>query len=142
MDDETLAALERTVHRAGKWASAHYGPEDIEAAKTWAADAALIRAIIERERAGGERAKRLVGEAARMKALERNWDGYGADRIAPEVVDELVRVLTDGLADVQFVPGGDGSVQAEWHTPIASIELCVTPADAIASDAHLASEGE
>jgi len=54
--------------------------------------------------------------------LEPGWDGYGAAPLEPAVVKELVDELRESLKGIsanapQLVPGGDGSLQAEWYLP-------------------------
>ena len=63
-----------------------------------------VRAKIEARRAG-------------LKDLQPNWDGYGAAPIPHDVIDAFVDDVLTFTGDkwAQIVPGGDGSIQAEWH---------------------------
>lgn len=68
----------------------------------------------------------LAAQAEILKNLKPGWDGYGAAPIAAAVVNRIVRDVTTALAGTtcsapELVPGGDGSVQAEWNSP--SIEV-------------------
>jgi hypothetical protein len=62
---------------------------------------------------------------AAVGALETDWDGYGADPIAPQTLATmeflLSTLLPDRAASGSIVPGADGSLQAEWH--LEEIEL-------------------
>lgn len=50
-----------------------------------------------------------------LTSLEKNWDGYGAEPLNPQFVSDVMNeVMTEG-ALCDFVPGSDGSIQAEWH---------------------------
>jgi hypothetical protein len=62
-----------------------------------------------------------------LRALGSNWDGYGALRIDPEVIDAakmLVATLPDRRASgARVVPMSNGTLQLEWHQGSKSLEL-------------------
>lgn len=65
-----------------------------------------------------------------VRHLPPNWDGYGADPLNWLVIRKLGEVLSvinpaEGFWPANIVPGADGSVQAEWHLPDFSTELCI-----------------
>ncbi len=67
-----------------------------------------------------------------MLDLPENWDGYGADRIDPAVVEvaqEFVRLLTAirRSDDLYVAPGRDGGVGVEWEEPGTRYSLDVNP---------------
>lgn len=58
-----------------------------------------------------------------LKALKQDWDTYGAAPLDPAVVDSAELFWRR----VSVVPGGDGSVQLEWHTHGWDIEIEFNP---------------
>jgi hypothetical protein len=65
-----------------------------------------------------------------VRHLPPNWDGYGADSLNWLVIRKLGEVLAgvnpaEGFWPANIVPGADGSLQAEWHLPDFSTELCI-----------------
>jgi hypothetical protein len=68
-------------------------------------------------------------QTSKIRALSPNWDGYGADPIAPatiEKIEGLLKYLVPSRARPgTLVPAADGSVQAEWHTRAVSFGLLV-----------------
>jgi hypothetical protein len=120
MSDDLREAVIATLTK-GDWISPRLAGDIADAAL------AAARPVIERETREAERTPWLAAELAKIAALKPNWDGYGADPIAPETCEALRRALID-LPSACIVPGADGSLQAEWHTAEASIELCVMPA--------------
>jgi hypothetical protein len=62
-----------------------------------------------------------------LRQLAANWDGYGAPRIDPAVIEavkEFIRGLPDNLAfRPRVVPTSNGSIQLEWHDGPKSLEL-------------------
>lgn len=50
-----------------------------------------------------------------LTTLPKNWDGYGADPLPAQIVDDLLADITVEGGVVDLVPGADGSIQAEWH---------------------------
>ena len=70
-----------------------------------------------------------------IRALQNNWDGYGAPPIDPRVIDLLYSDLEDQFPrmDVRLpdiIPAGDGSVQAEWHLNEIDLVYNVGPSGA------------
>ena len=65
----------------------------------------------------------------RLRQLSQGWDGPGSGPIKSWLLNEATRIITDALANSQssvapfLVPGGDGSIQIEWHTKSGEIEL-------------------
>lgn len=73
----------------------------------------------------------LNQSVARLRNLRKGWDGPGSREICK---DSLVRAITlvrqalEGLEQAEapyLVPGGDGSVQVEWHERHGELELTV-----------------
>lgn len=58
-----------------------------------------------------------------LKALQKNWDSYGADPLDPSIVDNAKLFLERA----QAVPCCDGSVQIEWHTHDIDLEITFPP---------------
>lgn len=68
-----------------------------------------------------------------VRRLKPNWDTYGADPIAPDLVDEAHGVLAQIKASAErlgrvlpepFVaPGSDGTIQFEWKLGDKAFEL-------------------
>ena len=60
-----------------------------------------------------------------IRELGPNWDGYGADPIASDTIDNMIQLLRTllpaGSLQGSLVPAADGSLQAEWH--LASVAL-------------------
>lgn len=71
----------------------------------------------------------------RVAALRRDWDGYGADPIETVRLVELAELVREhfhqGLPAGNLVPGADGSIQLEWHMPVASFGMSVEPDGAL-----------
>jgi hypothetical protein len=65
----------------------------------------------------------------RLRTLSQGWDGPGSGPIKPWLLNEAARLIRDALANSHnsvapfLVPGGDGSVQIEWHTRSGEIEF-------------------
>jgi hypothetical protein len=71
----------------------------------------------------------LFDRAQWIKSAKDDWDGYGAKALDPVLVDQVVAstmAAMDGLdiAEPWLVPGGDGSLQVEWH--LVGIEASYT----------------
>ncbi|MER9171231.1 hypothetical protein NKI12_28675 [Mesorhizobium australicum] len=68
----------------------------------------------------------LVSQKNLLLKLNHNWDGYGAQALPHQRVEaffaelELVLVNYSGPLP-EIVPGGDGSLQVEWHLEEAMI---------------------
>ena len=71
----------------------------------------------------------LATRLQRLRDLTHGWDGPGSRPIKPWLLNKAARLINDALASSQYsvapflVPGGDGSVQIEWHTKSGEIEL-------------------
>lgn len=68
-------------------------------------------------------AAKIEVRRAELKALQPNWDGYGAAPLSHDVIDAFVDDVLTFTGDkwAQIVPGGDGSIQAEWHLADRSV---------------------
>jgi hypothetical protein len=70
--------------------------------------------------------------AERIKALRKGWDGIKSVPISPTIIEfaqNLVKeaLITAGTASAPYLsPGGDGSLQVEWHTKTGEIELDIS----------------
>lgn len=73
--------------------------------------------------------EKIEARRADLKTLEPGWDGYGAHPIPHDVIDAFVDDVLTFTGDkwAQIVPGGDGSLQAEWHLRDRSVHLCREP---------------
>lgn len=71
----------------------------------------------------------LTAQAKYLRNLPTNWDGYGASKLSTDLIDALIAeikgVPVDSIPSPELVPGGDGSIQAEWHLPHISIRYWV-----------------
>lgn len=68
----------------------------------------------------------LQGQREHLINLPVNWDGYGASRIAPSIVDIMLGdIETEGCL-AQIVPGASGDLQAEWHLPGVTVEYQIS----------------
>jgi hypothetical protein len=72
----------------------------------------------------------LGANAQGLAALRAGWDGPGSIPISPETlaravfyVDSALRDCSNDMIPPRLVPGGDGSVQIEWHTRHGELEL-------------------
>lgn len=74
----------------------------------------------------------LSVRAERIKALRKGWDGIKSVPVSPTIVEfaqNLVKeaLITAGTASAPYLsPGGDGSLQVEWHTKTGEIELDIS----------------
>jgi hypothetical protein len=74
----------------------------------------------------------LSVRAERIKALRKGWDGIKSVPVSPAIVEfaqNLVKeaLITAGTASAPYLsPGGDGSLQVEWHTKTGEIELDIS----------------
>ena len=77
----------------------------------------------------------LQARADHLKALPQGWDSYNGAVIDPATADKSVEVAL-ALAPLfpdyppQIVPGGDGTVQVEFHANGYDVEAWVQRADA------------
>jgi len=69
----------------------------------------------------------VISSAARLLALEPNWDSYGAPPIDPDRLfyglNLLTSLLPSGTPAPAVVPTNSGGVQFEWHTQGIDLEL-------------------
>ncbi len=75
----------------------------------------------------------LTETAADLRNLKAGWDGLGSRPVSTRALfraETLAREVLEGhpLATAPYlVPGGDGSVQIEWHERNGEIELSIGP---------------
>jgi hypothetical protein len=77
----------------------------------------------------------LRSELNQLAALAPNWDGYGAPRISPAIID-AARQFVDRLPEQAssrpaVVPMSPGNLQLEWHEGDRVLELEFETADTI-----------
>ncbi|MBV8140883.1 MAG: hypothetical protein JOZ60_02430 [Verrucomicrobia bacterium] len=72
----------------------------------------------------------LLSESVhRLAALKAGWDGVGSIPVRRALLDEATRIVRQALVGLRnaappyLVPGGDGSVQIEWHQKNQELEL-------------------
>lgn len=71
----------------------------------------------------------LTGNARRVGSLKAGWDGAGSIAISPKALflaTSNTRFALKDFPDVSaphLVPGGDGSLQVEWHARHGELEL-------------------
>ncbi len=71
----------------------------------------------------------LIATARRLAGLKQGWDGEGSIPVERGLLDEatlLVRQSLQGSLRAvcpYLVPGGDGSIQIEWHRKHGELEL-------------------
>lgn len=77
-----------------------------------------------------------IDQLLRLRNLEDNWDGEGAEAPSPILVDAAI-LLTQQFAAAGYPPadrviaGVNGTVYFEWHTPLGYAEIEVlSPLDA------------
>ena len=72
-------------------------------------------------------AKQLAGKLSELAALPRGWDGYNSGPVGPAIIEFAVqlidRLYVPGLVAPQPVPGGDGTLQLEWHVNQFDLEI-------------------
>ena len=76
----------------------------------------------------------VTDDLLRLRLLEDDWDGQGADAPAPSVVDAALNVANDlrtaGMPPAdRAVAGVNGTVFFEWHHPKQYLEIEVFTAD-------------
>jgi hypothetical protein len=68
-----------------------------------------------------------LGRIEQLARLPHDWNGYGAEPIAPGVIEaasEWIKLLPpDGITTPQVVPMTRGRLQFEWHRGNRSLEL-------------------
>jgi hypothetical protein len=72
-----------------------------------------------------------------LTALPRGWDGYAGRPVsfwcAHFAANLMERLFVDGVPAPQLVPGGDGTLQLEWHRNQFDVEIDVlAPCDVLA----------
>jgi hypothetical protein len=64
-----------------------------------------------------------------LTALPYGWDGYGGRPVsfncAQFTANLLERLFVEGVPAPQLVPGGDGTIQFEWHRNNFDVEIDV-----------------
>lgn len=72
-------------------------------------------------------AKFLEPKFSELLVLEQNWDGYEGGPLNSAVAEKakslLNRVYCFGVIPPSLVPGGDGSLQIEWHVNNIDLEI-------------------
>ena len=72
-----------------------------------------------------------------LTALPRGWDGYAGRPVSCDcalfAANLIERLFVDGVPAPQLVPGGDGTLQLEWHRNQFDVEIDVLgPNDVLA----------
>ena len=71
--------------------------------------------------------KFLEPKFSELLVLEQNWDGYEGGPLDAEIADRakalLERIYCFGVVPPSLVPGGDGSLQIEWHINDIDLEI-------------------
>lgn len=72
-----------------------------------------------------------------LASLSRGWDGYSGCPVAPDcaqfAANLIERLFVEGVPAPQLVPGGDGTLQIEWHRNQFDVEIDVlAPYDVLA----------
>lgn len=71
----------------------------------------------------------LSESVQRLAALRAGWDGVGSIPIRRTLLDEATRIVRQALSGAKnavppyLVPGGDGSIQVEWHQKNGELEF-------------------
>lgn len=75
----------------------------------------------------------LFVRAGRIAALPDGWDGPQSVQIGRAIISKAENLIQYALLSARrptapyLVPGGDGSLQIEWHTKVGEIELDLSP---------------
>lgn len=73
--------------------------------------------------------KQLEGRFRELFALPAGWDGYNGQPLSQDcysfTLNILNRLWTNGVPPPSLVPGGDGSLQLEWHLNQFDLEIDV-----------------
>lgn len=73
----------------------------------------------------------------RLRALPKNWDGYGAENVDSGRLSSLATLLKSYLPQDapagSIVPGADGSIQAEWHLRRISFGLLIEEGETVSA---------
>lgn len=76
---------------------------------------------------------RLTNSARRLASLRAGWDGQGSIPVSQKALFLATCHTRFALKDVDdvsaphLVPGGDGSLQVEWHARHGELELDINP---------------
>ena len=74
-------------------------------------------------------AEELKSRLNELTSLPRGWDGYAGKPVTPQcayfAMNMLERLCRDKVPPPSLVPGGDGSLQVEWHRNGYDVELDV-----------------
>jgi hypothetical protein len=68
-----------------------------------------------------------------VRGLKDGWDGPGSIAIKKNIIELAENIVKDALQSARqpsapyIVPGGDGSIQVEWHTKLGELELDLSP---------------
>jgi hypothetical protein len=70
---------------------------------------------------------RVQADIDALSRLETNWDGYGAPRMDPKVIEAakqfVIRLPDDLVRRPHVVPLSTGMLQLEWHDGPKTLEL-------------------
>ena len=76
---------------------------------------------------GKEVSPEIVARLKDLQALEANWDGYNGRATKPAIArfarNVLGKIMDKSTPEPFLAPGGDGTVQAEWHIGGYTVEL-------------------
>lgn len=74
--------------------------------------------------------RQLSANANGISSLKAGWDGPGSVPISREIlsramfyIESALKAATGDVAAPRLVPGGDGSIQIEWHTRRGELEF-------------------
>jgi len=87
----------------------------------------VFRTIVEHDCSAW--AKQLESRFAELLALPSGWDGYNGRQLSQDcysfALNILNRLCREDVPAPSLVPGGDGTLQMEWHLNQHDIELDV-----------------
>ena len=76
---------------------------------------------------GNAVSSQIVARLKDLQALEPNWDGYNGRATKPAIArfasNVLGKIMDKNMPEPFLAPGGDGTVQAEWHIGGCTVEL-------------------
>ena len=79
--------------------------------------------------------KKLQTRFNEITSLPLGWDGYGGRPVsftcAAFAAKLLERISIDGISEPALVPGGDGTLQIEWHRNKYDIEIDILGANRV-----------
>jgi hypothetical protein len=104
-------------------------PPQIRAAGAFAPDTSLPKRMTETT-PGSNWKLQLEANARSLSALREGWDGPGSIQVSERLLARAVFYVQTSLEGVpsdaaapRLVPGGDGSVQVEWHSRSGELEF-------------------